>query len=215
MASYLFGSLNFAIIVLRICGFPDPRTAHSGNAGASNVARVAGQPIAGLVLLLDVARSVSVQLAAARFCPSQWIAWAGLALILGNRFPLYHGFRGGKGVAAYLGFVGAAQPTRLRRMAGHLLAHQDPSPRLHGYAACPGRVVPARFAVHDCVRVRNHAHRCARRGWPLQQLGVLAKAATKRSLTTESTESAKGTERRGRAQRRGWQGGWRVPRVRI
>ena len=110
VASYLFGSLNFAIIVLRICGFPDPRTAHSGNAGASNVARVAGQPIAGLVLLLDVARSVSVQLAAARFCPSQWIAWAGLALILGNRFPLYHGFRGGKGVAAYLGFVGAAQP---------------------------------------------------------------------------------------------------------
>ena len=110
VASYLFGSLNFAIIVLRICGFPDPRTAHSGNAGASNVARVAGQPIAGLVLLLDVARSVSVQLAAARFCPSQWIAWAGLALILGNRFPLYNGFRGGKGVAAYLGFAGTAQP---------------------------------------------------------------------------------------------------------
>jgi acyl phosphate:glycerol-3-phosphate acyltransferase len=109
-ASYLLGSLNFAIVVLHICGFPDPRTVHSGNAGASNVARVAGRPIAGLVLLLDVARSVSVQLAAARFCPSQWIAWAGLALILGNRFPLYHGFRGGKGVATYLGFAGAAHP---------------------------------------------------------------------------------------------------------
>ena len=110
VASYLFGSWNFAITVLRIGGFPDPRTLHSGNPGTSNVARVAGWPLAGLVLLLDVARSVLVQMAAARFCPPDAIAWAGLALILGNRFPLYHGFRGGKGVAAYLGFVGAAQP---------------------------------------------------------------------------------------------------------
>jgi glycerol-3-phosphate acyltransferase PlsY len=110
VASYLLGSLNFAVAILRIGGFPDPRTLHSKNPGTSNVARIAGWPVAGLVLLLDVARSVSVQLAAARFCPSPWIAWAGLALILGNRFPLYHGFRGGKGVAAYLGFAGAAQP---------------------------------------------------------------------------------------------------------
>jgi glycerol-3-phosphate acyltransferase PlsY len=109
-ASYLFGSLNFAVVVLRIGGFPDPRTLHSKNPGTSNVARVAGRPMAGVVLLLDLARAVSAQLAAARFCPPEWIAWAGLALVLGNRFPLYHGFRGGKGVAAYLGFVGAGQP---------------------------------------------------------------------------------------------------------
>ncbi|HEY5284699.1 MAG TPA: glycerol-3-phosphate acyltransferase, partial [Polyangia bacterium] len=110
VASYLVGSLNFAIIVSRIGGFPDPRTLHSGNAGASNVARVAGRPLAGLVLLLDMARAVSVQWVAARSCSPGWIPWAGLALILGNRFPLFHGFRGGKGVATYLGFVGAAQP---------------------------------------------------------------------------------------------------------
>ena len=110
VASYLFGSLNFAITVLRIGRFPDPRTLHSGNPGTSNVARVAGRPMAGLVLLLDLARSVLVYLAAVRFCAPDAVAWAGFALILGNRFPLYHGFRGGKGVAAYLGFVGAAQP---------------------------------------------------------------------------------------------------------
>lgn len=110
VASYLFGSLNFAVIILRLGGFPDPRTLHSGNPGASNVARIAGRPIAGLVLLLDVARSVSVELAAARFCPPDAIAWAGLALVLGNRFPVFHRFRGGKGVATYLGFAGAAQP---------------------------------------------------------------------------------------------------------
>jgi len=110
VASYLFGSWNFAITVLRIGGFPDPRTLHSGNPGTSNVARVAGRPLAALVLLLDMARAVSVQWVASRLCPPEWIPWAGLALILGNRFPLYHRFRGGKGVAAYLGFVGAAQP---------------------------------------------------------------------------------------------------------
>jgi glycerol-3-phosphate acyltransferase PlsY len=127
VASYLLGSLNFAIVILRIGGFPDPRTMHSGNAGASNVARVAGRPIAGLVLLLDMARSVSVQLAAARFCPAEWIAWAGLALILGNRFPLYHGFRGGKGVATYLGFVGAAQPWSALLACGAWLATYLPT----------------------------------------------------------------------------------------
>ena len=109
-ASYLFGSLNFAIAVLRLGGFPDPRTLHSSNPGTSNVARIAGRPIAGLVLLLDLARSVLVHLVAAQFCPPNEVAWAGFALILGNRFPLYHRFRGGKGVAAYLGFVNAAQP---------------------------------------------------------------------------------------------------------
>lgn len=127
VTSYLLGSLNFAIIVLRIGGFPDPRTLHSKNPGASNVARVAGWPIAALVLLLDAARSVSVQLAAARFCPAEWIAWAGLALILGNRFPLYHGFRGGKGVAAYLGFAGAAQPWFALLACGAWLACYLPS----------------------------------------------------------------------------------------
>jgi glycerol-3-phosphate acyltransferase PlsY len=110
VASYLFGSLNVAITVLRMGGFPDPRTLHSRNPGTSNVARIAGRPIAGLVLVLDLARSVSVQWVATRWCMPGAVPWAGLALILGNRFPLYHGFRGGKGVAAYLGFVGASQP---------------------------------------------------------------------------------------------------------
>ncbi len=110
VATYLLGSLNFAIAVLRIGRFPDPRTLHSGNPGASNVARIAGRPVAGLVLLLDMARAVSVELAATRFCPADAVPWVGLVLILGNRFPLFHAFRGGKGVATYLGFVAAAHP---------------------------------------------------------------------------------------------------------
>jgi len=110
LASYLLGSLNFAIAVLRIGRFPDPRTQHSGNPGTSNVARIAGRPVAALVLALDLARSVAVYQAAARFAGPEVVPWAGLALLLGNRFPLFHRFRGGKGVATYLGFIGAAEP---------------------------------------------------------------------------------------------------------
>jgi len=110
LASYLLGSLNFAIAVLRIGKFPDPRTQHSGNPGTSNVARIAGRPVAALVLALDLARSVAVYQVAHRFAAAEAVPWAGLALLLGNRFPLFHRFRGGKGVATYLGFLGAAEP---------------------------------------------------------------------------------------------------------
>lgn len=109
-AAYVIGSVNVAIVVLRIARFPDPRTRYSGNAGASNVARIAGRPIAALVLAIDLARSMGVLQAAMHHLPADGVPWAGLALLLGNRFPLFHGFRGGKGVATYLGFVGGAQP---------------------------------------------------------------------------------------------------------
>jgi len=110
LASYLLGSWNFAITILRIGGFPDPRTKHSGNAGTSNVARIAGRPVATLVLTLDLLRSLAVYQVARRFAAAEAVPWAGLALLLGNRFPLFHRFRGGKGVATYLGFIGAVEP---------------------------------------------------------------------------------------------------------
>lgn len=110
LGSYLVGSVNVAIVVLRVAHKPDPRGQHSGNPGASNVARIAGRPIAGLVLGLDLARSIFVCMLASRRGPLEMVPWAGLALLVGNRFPLFHGFRGGKGVATYLGFVGAARP---------------------------------------------------------------------------------------------------------
>jgi glycerol-3-phosphate acyltransferase PlsY len=110
LASYLVGSCNFSIAVLRLGGFPDPRTKHSGNAGTSNVARIAGRPVAALVLALELARSIAVYQVARRFAGPEAVPWAGLALLLGNRLPLFHRFRGGKGVATYLGFIGAAEP---------------------------------------------------------------------------------------------------------
>jgi acyl phosphate:glycerol-3-phosphate acyltransferase len=108
--AYVAGSWNFAITLLKALGKTDPRTVHSGNAGVTNVARIAGKPAAALVLILDMGRAIGLQALAAHLLPAAWVPWAGLALVLGNRYPLFHGCKGGKGVANYLGFVAGASP---------------------------------------------------------------------------------------------------------
>jgi len=103
--TYLAGSINFAIIALRILGKEDPRTKFSGNAGTTNVYRQAGWGWAALVLLLDVGRAAALAVLAMALLQFAFVPWIGLILVAGNRFPCFHGFRGGKGVASYLGFV--------------------------------------------------------------------------------------------------------------
>ena len=103
--TYLAGSINFAIIALKLLGKEDPRTKFSGNAGTTNVYRQAGWGWAALVLLLDVGRAAALAALALALLPNAYVPWIGLALVAGNRFPCFHGFRGGKGVASYLGFV--------------------------------------------------------------------------------------------------------------
>ena len=103
--TYLAGSINFAIIALRILGKEDPRTKFSGNAGTTNVYRQAGWAWAAVVLLFDVGRAAALATLALALLPFTFVPWIGLALVAGNRFPLFHGFRGGKGVASYLGFA--------------------------------------------------------------------------------------------------------------
>jgi glycerol-3-phosphate acyltransferase PlsY len=110
VSAYLVGSWNFSVTVLRLAGRADPRTVHSGNPGVTNVARTAGVAVAAIVLGLDLARAVVVQRAAMHWCPFEVVPWVAVALIVGNRFPVWHRFRGGKGVASYLGFVGATAP---------------------------------------------------------------------------------------------------------
>jgi acyl phosphate:glycerol-3-phosphate acyltransferase len=103
--TYLAGSVNFAIITLRILGKEDPRTKFSGNAGTTNVYRQAGWAWAAVVLLFDVGRAAALAVLALALLPFAFVPWIGLALVAGNRFPLFHGLRGGKGVASYLGFA--------------------------------------------------------------------------------------------------------------
>lgn len=103
--TYLVGSVNFAIILLRLLGKEDPRTQFSGNAGTTNVYRQAGRGWAAVVLILDAGRAVALAAWALGLLPFAYVPWIGFVLVAGNRFPCFHGFRGGKGVAGYLGFT--------------------------------------------------------------------------------------------------------------
>ena len=103
--AYLAGSVNFSILVLRFTGKGDPRERFSGNAGVTNVQRQAGTVWAGFVFLLDMARALAVSWIALWMLPIDHVPWTGLAFVVGNRYPCFHQFRGGKGVAAYLGFT--------------------------------------------------------------------------------------------------------------
>lgn len=109
-AAYLAGSVNFSILVFRITGREDPRQHGSGNPGATNVYRQAGLAWAAAVLLLDMLRAMAVALSANQLLPVWQVPWVGLGLILGNHWPLWHGFKGGKGVANYLGFTVIVAP---------------------------------------------------------------------------------------------------------
>lgn len=110
LCAYLAGSVNFSILLFRVLGKEDPRSRFSGNPGVTNVFRQAGWGMAALILLLDVGRAAGVALLAQHFLAEPWVPWAGLALILGNHFPCFHGFSGGKGVANYLGFYAVLTP---------------------------------------------------------------------------------------------------------
>lgn len=104
-AAYILGSINFSIGVLKLAGKDDPRKSFSRNPGATNVYRQEGMFMAVLVLSLDVGRALIVAVIAQKILSLAMLPWVGFGLILGNRFPVFHRFRGGKGVANYLGFT--------------------------------------------------------------------------------------------------------------
>ena len=108
--AYLAGSINFSILLFKISGKEDPRKEFSGNPGVVNVYRQAGLLMAALVWLLDMGRAIGVALVSIYLLSADIAPIGGLALILGNRFPCFHQFRGGKGVANYLGFTTVIAP---------------------------------------------------------------------------------------------------------
>ncbi|MFW6080795.1 MAG: glycerol-3-phosphate acyltransferase [Desulfosalsimonas sp.] len=108
--AYCIGSVNFSIVFSRLLKKQDPRTRFSGNPGASNVYRQSGPAVAALVLISDVCRAAAVAAAALHLFSPAATAWSGLALLAGNRYPCFHRFEGGKGVANYLGFSAVIVP---------------------------------------------------------------------------------------------------------
>ncbi len=105
VAAYLLGSIPFGLLLSKLFGGADIRSVGSGNIGATNVARAAG-PLAGtLTLLLDTGKGALAVFLAMRLSneSATWMMIAGLCVLLGHCFPIWLGFRGGKGVATALG----------------------------------------------------------------------------------------------------------------
>lgn len=112
IVAYLIGSVNFSILISKkMAGF-DVREKGSGNAGTTNVLRTVGKRAALLTLVLDILKGiVAVLLArvvgifAKSLNPAILVEIAALAVVIGHTFPIFFGFRGGKGVATSLGII--------------------------------------------------------------------------------------------------------------
>jgi len=104
--AYLLGSVSTAIIVCKLMGLPDPRSEGSGNPGATNVLRVGGKRAAAITLFGDMLKGLLPVLIAMAFTTDHLIlGLVGLAAFLGHLFPVFFGFKGGKGVATMLGVL--------------------------------------------------------------------------------------------------------------
>lgn len=109
VAAYLVGSLSTGVITARLLGLPDPRSAGSGNPGATNVLRLGGKKAAIVTLVGDLLKGLLPVLVAymAVDTPMQLAAMgtAGLFAFLGHLYPVFFGFKGGKGVATAAGAI--------------------------------------------------------------------------------------------------------------
>jgi glycerol-3-phosphate acyltransferase PlsY len=101
---YLLGSIPFGLIFTKMAGMGDVRAIGSGNIGATNVLRTGNKKIAAATLLGDMLKGTLAVLLAWRFGPDQAVM-AGLGAFLGHCFPVWLRFKGGKGVATYIGIL--------------------------------------------------------------------------------------------------------------
>jgi len=109
--AYLLGSVSSAIVIAKLFGLQDPRQVGSGNPVATNILRYGGKKAALLTLAGDILKGVIPVLAAhALKVESQVLGITMLAVFLGHVFPVFHGFKGGKGVATAAGALLALNP---------------------------------------------------------------------------------------------------------
>src|SRR5690606_9280133 len=101
---YLLGSIPFGLLITRAAGMGDVRKIGSGNIGATNVLRTGNKGLAALTLLLDALKGTVAVLVAGRWGGDLAIV-AGFGAFIGHLFPVWLGFKGGKGVATYLGVL--------------------------------------------------------------------------------------------------------------
>ncbi len=109
--AYLLGSVSWSVVIVKLLQGMDVRTFGSGNAGATNVLRAAGKKAGIAVLVLDVAKGITaVAVPRALDAPAAVVSGAAVAVVVGHVFPVFFGFRGGKGVATAAGALGMLSP---------------------------------------------------------------------------------------------------------
>jgi len=102
---YLLGSIPFGLVLTRLAGTADLRSIGSGNIGATNVLRTGRKGLAAATLLLDALKGTAAVLIASHFGGPIAAMVAGLGAFLGHLFPVWLNFKGGKGVAVYIGIL--------------------------------------------------------------------------------------------------------------
>jgi glycerol-3-phosphate acyltransferase PlsY len=115
VGAYLIGSLSFAVIVSRVMGLNDPRSYGSQNPGATNVLRSGNKQAAIATLLCDALKGYLPVLLVKLFGPDfglddRAVAWVGIAAFVGHLWPVFFGFKGGKGVATAAGILFGVEP---------------------------------------------------------------------------------------------------------
>ncbi|MBQ4070159.1 MAG: glycerol-3-phosphate 1-O-acyltransferase PlsY [Alphaproteobacteria bacterium] len=110
VVSYLLGSVPMGLLLTRVMGKGDLRKVGSGNIGATNVMRVGGLRMAGLVWLLDMAKAIAAVFIGRYVSGDAFGAWCGFAAIVGHCYPVWLKFKGGKGISSLFGVLLAVSP---------------------------------------------------------------------------------------------------------
>lgn len=111
LMGYLLGSVSSAVIVSKMMGLQDPRTQGSGNPGATNVLRLGGKKAAIITLIGDLLKGLLPVIIAGSVTDQPWIlALTAVAAFLGHLYPVFFGFKGGKGVATAIGAIIGLSP---------------------------------------------------------------------------------------------------------
>ena len=103
--SYFIGSVSFGILITKIFHIGDLRSIGSGNIGATNVLRTGNKKAASLTLILDGGKGYIAVFLTASFSDPNYIYLSALSVFAGHAFPIYHRFKGGKGVATFIGIM--------------------------------------------------------------------------------------------------------------
>jgi glycerol-3-phosphate acyltransferase PlsY len=144
LIGYLLGSIPFGLVLSRLAGLGDVRKIGSGSIGATNVLRTGNKAVAALTLVCDVGKGVAAALIGSTWGAEAMLAASGL-VVIGHMFPVWLGFRGGKGVATALGVLAViAWPVAL--VAGLIWLATAILFRYSSLAALVGAVAAAAYA---------------------------------------------------------------------